>query len=134
VSVRRPGPKDTDHHCWSSLLAEAERERLWSRAAAALFSALFSLLKLRSRLRDRLRDADLERLRDDERERLNETQRRLLPLLPGNERMPKIVINNTINLLSKTALSILVISNHNSFRELFDKTASMLYLKNLFIF
>jgi len=37
----------------------------------------------------------------------------------------------------KTAISILVISNHNSFRVLFDKIASgfrIFYLKNIFIF
>jgi len=37
----------------------------------------------------------------------------------GNESVPKIIINNTINLFSETAISILVISNHNCFRVLF---------------
>jgi len=40
-----------------------------------------------------------------------------------NESVPKIIINNTINLFL-TAISIFVISNHNSF----------FYLKNIFIF
>ena len=35
-----------------------------------------------------------------------------------NESVPKIIINNTINLFL-AAISILVISNHNSFRVLF---------------
>jgi len=39
--------------------------------------------------------------------------------------VPKIIINNTINLLFYTAISILVISNHSSFRVLFDKIASV---------
>jgi len=43
-------------------------------------------------------------------------------------------IYNTINLFLKTAISILVISDHNSFRVLFDKIASVFYLKNIFIF
>jgi len=37
--------------------------------------------------------------------------------------VPKIIINNTINLFL-TEISILVISNHNSFRVQFDKIAS----------
>ena len=40
----------------------------------------------------------------------------------GNESVPKIIINDT-NLYFKTAISMLVISNHNSFRVLFDKIA-----------
>jgi len=39
--------------------------------------------------------------------------------------VPKIIINNTINLFFQTAISILLISNHNNFRVLFDKIASM---------
>jgi len=41
----------------------------------------------------------------------------------GNESLPKIIINNTINLFFKlqSTTSILVTSNHNSFRVLFDK-------------
>ena len=34
-----------------------------------------------------------------------------------NESVPKITINNTINLFSKTAISVLLISNHNSFQQ-----------------
>ena len=39
--------------------------------------------------------------------------------------MPKIVINNTV----KTAISILVISNHDSFGVLFDKIASICFIR-----
>jgi len=47
----------------------------------------------------------------------------------GNENMPKIIINDTINLcFFKTAINILVISNHNSFRVLLDKIASMYFI------
>jgi len=34
----------------------------------------------------------------------------------GNESLPKIIINDTINLVFLTAISILLISNNNSFR------------------
>ena len=51
----------------------------------------------------------------------------------GNKSVPKVIINDTINLFFLTAVSILLISNHNSFRVLFDKIASV-YLKNIFIF
>jgi len=40
----------------------------------------------------------------------------------GNESVPKIIINDTINLFF---FSILVILNHNSYRVLFDKIASV---------
>ena len=43
----------------------------------------------------------------------------------GNENVPKIITNNRINLLFKTAINILVVSNHNSFRVLFDEIASV---------
>ena len=33
----------------------------------------------------------------------------------GSESVQKIIINNTINIIVKTAINILVISNHNSF-------------------
>ena len=46
-------------------------------------------------------------------------------ILTGNESVPKIMINNTTNLFFKTAVSILQISSHNSFRVLFDKIASV---------
>jgi len=45
----------------------------------------------------------------------------------GNESAPKSIISNT-NLFFKTAISILVISNHNSFRVLFDKIASVYFV------
>jgi len=38
-----------------------------------------------------------------------------------NESVPKIITNDTIICFSETAIIILVISNHNSFRVLFDK-------------
>ena len=41
-----------------------------------------------------------------------------------NESVPEITINNAINVFL-TGMTILVISNHNSFRVLFDKIASM---------
>ena len=50
----------------------------------------------------------------------------------GNESVPKIIIINTI-IFFKIAINILVISNQNSFRVLFDKIASV-DLKNIFIF
>jgi len=39
----------------------------------------------------------------------------------GNESVPKIIINDTISLFFRPAINILVISNHNIFRVLFDK-------------
>ena len=47
----------------------------------------------------------------------------------GNETVPKIIINNTVNLLFKTAVSIFLISNHNSLRVLFDKIASVYFIR-----
>ena len=47
------------------------------------------------------------------------------PLHTGNESVPKITINDTIKFFSKTAINILVISNHNISRVLFDKIASV---------
>ena len=38
-------------------------------------------------------------------------------LAVGNESVPKIIVNDTPNLFFKTAISILVISNHTSFPE-----------------
>ena len=54
----------------------------------------------------------------------------------GNESVPESVINSTINLIFKTAISILLISNRNSFRVLFDKIASVGYilLENTFLY
>jgi len=40
----------------------------------------------------------------------------------------KIIVNNTVKFIFKTAISILLISNHNSFRVLFDKIASVPYM------
>jgi len=47
---------------------------------------------------------------------------------PGNESVPKIFTNDNVCRLSlfyKTAVSILLISNHDSFRVLFDTIASV---------
>jgi len=46
----------------------------------------------------------------------------------GNESVPKIIIIDTINLFL-TAISILVTSNHDSFRVLFDKIASVYFIR-----
>ena len=43
----------------------------------------------------------------------------------GNETVLEIIIDDTIYLFLKTAISILLISNHNSFRVSFDKIASV---------
>jgi len=40
----------------------------------------------------------------------------------------KIILNRTINLFLKTAISVLLISNHNGFRVLFDKIASVYFI------
>jgi len=45
----------------------------------------------------------------------------------GNEGVPKIIINNAINFFFKTVISILVISNHHSFQELFNKIAYVVF-------
>jgi len=45
-----------------------------------------------------------------------------------SESVPKIIINDTINLFSKTAIIILVISNHNRFWLLFDEIALLPYI------
>ena len=55
-------------------------------------------------------------------------------LLIGNETVPKIIINDTISLFLLTAISILVISNHNSFRVLFDKMLPYILFENIFMF
>ena len=46
---------------------------------------------------------------------------RVLGCRHGNESVPKITINDTIIFLSKTAINMLLTSNHNSFRVLLDK-------------
>ena len=45
-----------------------------------------------------------------------------------NESVPKIIVNDTVNFFSLTAISILAISNHKSFRVLFDKIASVYFI------
>jgi len=48
--------------------------------------------------------------------------------------MWKIMINDAKKLFFKTAISILLISNHNSFRVLFDKITSVYFIrKNTYI-
>jgi len=48
--------------------------------------------------------------------------------------VPKIITNDKINLLFKTAISILVISNHSSFRVPFDKLLQyILFEKSIYI-
>ena len=42
--------------------------------------------------------------------------------------VPEIVINDTMNLFLKTAISILLISNRNSFRVQSDKIASVHFI------
>jgi len=49
-----------------------------------------------------------------------------------NESVPKIIINDT-NLYFKTAISMLVISNHNSFRVLFDKIAFVHFVWKIYL-
>jgi len=46
----------------------------------------------------------------------------------GNESVPKNMINNTINLFFKTAISVLIVSNHNSSRVLFDRIATVYFI------
>ena len=59
----------------------------------------------------------------------NISQRRHDRTEPGplGTSVPKIIINNTINLFSKTTISILAISNHDNFRVLFDEIASVYF-------
>jgi len=42
--------------------------------------------------------------------------------------LPKMIINDTISLLFKSAIRIFVISNRNRFRVLFDKIASVYFI------
>jgi len=57
-------------------------------------------------------------------------------LVIGNESVPKTITNNTINLFFLNSINILLVSNHNTFRLLFDRTASIfMYFisKNIFV-
>jgi len=56
----------------------------------------------------------------------------LVGIIIGNESVPEIITDDAINLFFLTAIGILAISSHNTFRELFDKIASV--LKNIFAF
>jgi len=49
------------------------------------------------------------------------------------ESVPKIITNNTI-IFFPTAISILVISNHNSFRVLFDKNDSVYFIWKIYLY
>ena len=51
----------------------------------------------------------------------------------GNKSVPKIIINDIINLLF-TAIIILVISNHNSFRVTFDKIAFVYFNWKIYLY
>ena len=52
----------------------------------------------------------------------------------GDQSVPKIIINNTI-FIFQTAITVLLTSNYNSFRVLFDKNCFRIFsLKNIFIF
>ena len=51
-----------------------------------------------------------------------------------NESMTKIIINDTIYLFLKTAISISLISNHNSFRVLFEKIASVYFIWKIYLY
>jgi len=46
----------------------------------------------------------------------------------GNESVPKIIVNGTINLFAETAISILAISNRSSFRVPFVEIASVYFI------
>jgi len=52
----------------------------------------------------------------------------------GNESMPKITINYTVNLFFNTAIRILVISNRNSFRVLFDRIATVYFTRKIYLY
>ena len=51
----------------------------------------------------------------------------------GDESVPKIITNNTINVFL-TAVSILLISNHNTFRVVFDKVASVILFEKIYLY
>jgi len=50
----------------------------------------------------------------------------------GNESVPKNTINDMIKFFPETSISILVISNHNSFRVLFAKIASVYFIWKIY--
>jgi len=50
------------------------------------------------------------------------------------ESVPKIIVNDTIYLFFKTAIIILVISSHDSFRVLFDKIASAYFICKVYLY
>jgi len=52
----------------------------------------------------------------------------------GNENVPKIIINNTTKLSFLTAISILAISNRDSFRVLFDEIDSVYFVWKIYLY
>ena len=98
------------------------------------------LLQSRSRRLDELMDEyGLEDLPETEEPWEVPEPKVIMPLKPstllsyysvtiGKESVPKIIINNAINVFFKPAISILVISNRNSFRVPFDKIASVYFV------
>ena len=53
----------------------------------------------------------------------------------GNKSVPKIILDDTMNFFRKLQSAFFVISNHNSFRVLFDKSSSIFFIwKNILIF
>jgi len=57
-----------------------------------------------------------------------------VPILCTGNDVPKIIINGTINLFLKTAMSFLLISNRNNFRVLFDKKLLPYILLKIYIY
>ena len=54
--------------------------------------------------------------------------------ITGNDSVWKIMINDRIHLFFETAISILVISNRNSFRVLFDKIAFAYFIGKIYLY
>jgi len=52
----------------------------------------------------------------------------------GKRRVPKIIISNTTNLLFKTAICILLMSNHNSFCMVFDRIAYVYFMWKIYLY
>jgi len=54
--------------------------------------------------------------------------------LKASESVLKILIDNTIRLFLKTKISILLISEHNGFRVLFDKIVSVYFIRKIYLY
>jgi len=52
----------------------------------------------------------------------------------GNESVPKMIINDRTGLFFTNAVSIVVISNHNSFRVLFIKIVSVYFISKIYYY